>query len=145
MAPAMLMRPGPFALAKRVSPDAPRRAPHSPRLPARLNVRSSVPAVVNTVDASTHRTYRVVRVLRRARVVTRAASTGGVWQWWPSADAWALLSRATFDHVATRVLMFSCSFSSLNARFSTAAYVPGRVHVPARSGCAARTHPADWR
>ena len=85
----MLMRPGPFALAKRVSPDAPRRAPHSPRLPARLNVRSSVPAVVNTVDASTHRTYRVVRVLRRARVVTRAASTGGVWQWWPSADAWA--------------------------------------------------------
>ena len=89
MAPAMLMRPGPFALANRVSPDAPRRAPHSPRLPARLNVRSSVPAVVNTVDASTHRTSRVFRVLRRARVVTRAASTGGVWQWWPSADAWA--------------------------------------------------------
>ena len=89
MAPAMLMRPGPFALAKRVSPDAPRRAPHSPRLPARLNVRSSTPAVVNTVDASTHRTSRVFRVLRRARVVTRAASTGGVWQWWPSADAWA--------------------------------------------------------
>jgi ribosomal protein L29 len=48
-----------------------------------------VPAVVNTVDASTHRTSRVFRVLRRARVVTRAASTGGVWQWWPSADAWA--------------------------------------------------------
>ena len=89
MAPAMFMRPGPFALAKRVSPDAPRRAPHSPRLPARLNVRSSVPAVVNTVDASTNRTSRVVRVLRRARVVTRAASSGGVWQWWPSADAWA--------------------------------------------------------
>lgn len=89
MAPAMLMRPGPFALANRVSPDAPRRAPHSPRLPARLNVRSSTPAVVNTVDASTHRTSRVFRVLRRARVVTRAASTGGVWQWWPSADAWA--------------------------------------------------------
>ena len=89
MAPAMFMRPGPFALAKRVSPDAPRRAPHSSRLPARLNVRSSVPAVVNTVDASTHRTSRVFRVLRRARVVTRAASSGGVWQWWPSADAWA--------------------------------------------------------
>ena len=89
MAPAMLMRPGPFALANRVSPDAPRRAPHSPRLPARLNVRSSTPAVVNTVDASTHRTSRVFRVLRRARVVTRAASTGGVWQWWSSADAWA--------------------------------------------------------
>ena len=89
MAPAMIMRPGPFALANRVSPDAPRRAPHSPRLPARLNVRSSTPAVVNTVDASTHRTSRVFRVLRRARVVTRAASTGGVWQWWPSADAWA--------------------------------------------------------
>ena len=89
MAPAMLMRPGPFALANRVSPDAPRRAPHSPRLPARLNVRSSTPAVVNTVDASTQRTSRVFRVLRRARVVTRAASTGGVWQWWPSADAWA--------------------------------------------------------
>ena len=89
MAPAMLMRPGPFALANRVSPYAPRRAPHSPRLPARLNVRSSTPAVVNTVDASTHRTSRVFRVLRRARIVTRAASSGGVWQWWPSADAWA--------------------------------------------------------
>ena len=85
----MLMRPGPFALANRVPPAAPRRAPHSPRPPARLNVRSSTPAVVNTVDASTHRTSRVFRVLRRARIVTRAASSGGVWQWWPSADAWA--------------------------------------------------------
>ena len=103
MAPAMLMRPGPFALANRVSPDAPRRAPHSPRLPARLNVRSSVPAVVNTVDASTHRTSRVFRVLRRARVVTRAASTGGVWQWWPSADAWAVDAGSDAVHSTTDV------------------------------------------
>ena len=99
----MLMRPGPFALANRVSPDAPRRAPHSPRLPARLNVRSSVPAVVNTVDASTHRTSRVFRVLRRARVVTRAASTGGVWQWWPSADAWAVDAGSDAVHSTTDV------------------------------------------
>ena len=103
MAPAMLMRPGPFALANRVSPDAPRRAPHSPRLPARLNVRSSTPAVVNTVDASTHRTSRVFRVLRRARVVTRAASTGGVWQWWPSADAWAVDAGSDSVHSTTDV------------------------------------------
>ena len=103
MAPAMLMRPGPFALANRVSPDAPRRAPHSPRLPARLNVRSSTPAVVNTVDASTHRPSRVFRVLRRARVVTRAASTGGVWQWWPSADAWAVDAGSDAVHSTTDV------------------------------------------
>ena len=103
MAPAMLMRPGPFALANRVSPDAPRRAPHSPRLPARLNVRSSTPAVVNTVDASTNRTSRVFRVLRRARVVTRAASTGGVWQWWPSADAWAVDAGSDAVHSTTDV------------------------------------------
>ena len=103
MAPAMLMRPGPFALANRVSPDAPRRAPHSPRLPARLNVRSSTPAVVNTVDASTHRTSRVFRVLRRARVVTRAASSGGVWQWWPFADAWAVDAGSDAVHSTTDV------------------------------------------
>ena len=92
MAPAILASARawaqPLALARRVSPDAPRAAP---RRPARLPARRPVEPIIAVRGAPSVRVYGVRGVRRRgSRVVSRAASAGGVWRLWPFAHAWAV-------------------------------------------------------
>ena len=92
MAPAILASARawaqPLALARRVSPDAPRAAP---RRPARLPARRPVEPIIAVRGAPSVRVDGVRGVRRRgSRVVSRAASAGGVWRLWPFAHAWAV-------------------------------------------------------
>ena len=91
MPPAILAsaraRPRPLVLARRVSPDAPRAAP---RLPARLPARRPVEPIA-VRGAPLVRVDGVRGVRRRgSRIVSRAASAGGLWRLWPFAHAWAV-------------------------------------------------------
>jgi hypothetical protein len=91
MPPAILAsaraRPRPLMLARRVSPDAPRAAP---RLPARLPARRPVEPIA-VRGAPLVRVDGVRGVRRRgSRIVSRAASAGGLWRLWPFAHAWAV-------------------------------------------------------
>ena len=87
MPPAILAsaraRPRPLVLARRVSPDAPRAAP---RLPARRPVE---PIAVRGAPLVRVDGVRGVR-RRGSRIVSRAASAGGLWRLWPFAHAWAV-------------------------------------------------------
>ena len=91
MPPAILAsaraRPRPLVLARRVSPDAPRAAP---RLPASLPARRPVEPIA-VRGAPLVRVDGVRGVRRRgSRIVSRAASAGGLWRLWPFAHAWAV-------------------------------------------------------